>query len=94
MCQLQLLFLVILLITVSVSHNVIYFEYFMLMSHGVNKKAPRIVSPNPPLAGFHQACCFTNNTLSTIFCSDVTDYCKNNAFSKQNNFFLPTAGRF
>ena len=29
MCQLQLLLLVILLITVLVSHNVIYLEYFM-----------------------------------------------------------------
>ena len=40
MCQLQLLLLVILLITVLVSHNVIYY--------GVNKKAPTIVSPTPP----------------------------------------------
>ena len=47
MCQLQLLLLVILLITVLVSHNVIYLEYFMPMSHGVNKKAPTIVFPNP-----------------------------------------------
>ena len=48
MCQLQLLLLVILLITVLVSHNVIYLEYFMPMSHGVNKKAFAIVSPTPP----------------------------------------------
>ena len=74
MCQLQLLLLVILLITVLVSHNVIY--------RGVNKKAPTIVSPTPPLTGFHQAYCFTSNTLSTFFCSDLTDYCKNNVFSK------------
>ena len=47
MCQLQLLLLVILLITVLVSHNVIYLEYFMPMSHGVNKKVPTIVSPTP-----------------------------------------------
>ena len=47
MCQLQLLLLVILLITVFVSHNVIYLEYFMPMSHGVNKKAPTAVSPTP-----------------------------------------------
>ena len=40
MCQLQLFLLVILLITVLVSHNVIYFEYFMPMSLGINKKAP------------------------------------------------------
>ena len=47
MFQLQLLLLVILLITVLMSHNVIHLEYFMPMSHGVNKKAPTIVSPNP-----------------------------------------------
>ena len=46
MCQLQLLSLVILLITDT--HNVIYLEYFKPMSHGVNKKAPTIVSPTPP----------------------------------------------
>ena len=82
MCQLQLLFLVILLITVSVSHNVIYFEYFMLMSHGAIRRLLELSPPTLPLAGFHQACCFTSNTLSTFFCSDVTDYCKHNAFSK------------
>ena len=47
MCQLQLLLLVILLITVLVSHNVIYLEYFMPMSHGINKQAPKIVSTRP-----------------------------------------------
>ena len=59
----------------------------MSMSHGVNKKAHTIVSanlppPHLPLTGFHQACCFTSNSLSTFFCSDLTDYCKNKAFSK------------
>ena len=83
MYQLQLLLLAILLITVLVSQNVIYLEYFMLMSHGVNKKAPKIVSLYPsPLTGFHQACYLTSNNLSTFFCSDLTNYCKNNAFSK------------
>ena len=48
MCQLQLLFLIILLIAVLVSHNVIYLEYFMPVSHDVNKKAPTIISPTPP----------------------------------------------
>ena len=47
MFQLQLLLLVILLITMLVSHNVIYFEYFMPMSHGINKQAPKIVSTRP-----------------------------------------------
>ena len=48
MCQLKLLLLLILLITVLVSHNVIYLEYFMPMSHGVNRKAPTIfpLAPN------------------------------------------------
>ena len=50
MCQLQLLSLVILLITDT--HNVIYLEYFKPMSHGVNKKAPTIVSPTPPRKRF------------------------------------------
>ena len=36
-----------LLITVLVSHSVIYVEYFMPMSHGVNEKGPTIVSPHP-----------------------------------------------
>ena len=70
MCQLQLFLLVTLLITVLVSHNVIFFEYFMPMSHGINKKAPTMT------------CCFTSNNLSTFFCSDLTDYQRNNAFSK------------
>ena len=59
-----------------------YLEYFMPMSHGVNKKAPTFVSLIPPLTGSHKASCFASNTLSSFFCSDRTDYCKNNAFSK------------
>ena len=70
----QLLLLVILLVTVLVSHNVINFEYFMPMSHGVNKKVPTTISPNPPSNRFSPACCF---------CSYLTDYCKNNSFTKQ-----------
>ena len=65
-------------ITVSVSHNVICFEYFMPISHGVNKKAPRIVSLNPPTNQVFTrlVCCFIRNTLSTLFfCSALTDYC-------------------
>ena len=34
-------------ITVLASHNVICFGYFMSMTHGVNKKAPQIASPQP-----------------------------------------------
>ena len=44
-------------ITVLVLHYVICFGYFISMSHGVNKKAPPIVSPRPSyLLGFHQVC--------------------------------------
>ena len=42
-------------ITVFVQHTVICFEYFMPMSHGVNKKAPPIIRSNASLIpGFHQ----------------------------------------
>ena len=49
MCQLDLLLLLILLVTVLVSHSVIYLEYFMPMSHGVDKKAPIIVKAKIPI---------------------------------------------
>ena len=60
-------------ITVSISHNVICFRYFMPMRHGVNKKAPPVVSPtSPPYQVFNRfICCFTRNTLSNFFCSDL-----------------------
>ena len=58
MCQLQLLLLAILLITVLVSQNVIYVEYFMPMSHGVKKKAPTNVSPTPSYNKFSQGLLF------------------------------------
>ena len=35
-----------------VSHNFICFGYFMSMSRGVNKKAPKIVPPTLPLTMF------------------------------------------
>ena len=35
-------------ITVLVSHNIIFFEFFMPMSHGFNKKTPSSVSPHLP----------------------------------------------
>ena len=56
--QLQLLLLVILLITVLVSRNVIYLEYVMHMSHGVNKKALTMVSPTPPPNRFSRGLLF------------------------------------
>ena len=42
-------------ITVLVSHNAICCGYFIPMSHGVNKKAPPIVSLTD-LPAFHQVC--------------------------------------
>ena len=40
--------------------------------HGVNKKAPAIVSPTtfPYKVLTRLVCCFTRNILSTFFCSD------------------------
>ena len=35
-------------ITVLVSHNIIFFGFFMPLSHGVNKKTPSSVSPHLP----------------------------------------------
>ena len=35
-------------ITVLVSHSVLFFEYFMRMSHGVNKKTPPSAFPHLP----------------------------------------------
>ena len=51
--------------------------------HGVNKKAPPVVSSTPlPYQVFTRlVCCFTRNTLSTFFCSDQI-IAKNNAFLK------------
>ena len=37
-------------ITVLVSQNIIFFGYFMPMSHSVNKKTPPSASPNLPLS--------------------------------------------
>ena len=68
--------------TVLVSHNVICFRYFMPMSHGVNKKAPTIVSPHPsPLLGFHQCLLFYKQYFINLLLL-WSDYCKKNAFSK------------
>ena len=73
-------------ITVLGSHNNIFFGYFMPFSHGVNKKASSTPLPNQVFARF--VCCFTRNTLSNFFSSDLTDYCKNNVFSKSNLLFF------
>ena len=59
-------------ITVLVSHNDIYFGYFIPMDHGVNKKAALIVSTtSPPYQVFTWfVCCFARGILSTFSCSD------------------------
>ena len=69
----------------------------MSMSHGVNKKAHTIVSPNPPPPPPHPPPppippspyqVFTRLVVLQVivyqpfFCSDLTDYCKNKAFPK------------
>ena len=38
------------------------------------RRCLQLSPPTLPLTGFHQACCFYSN---------LTDYCKNNAFTKQ-----------
>ena len=52
-------------ITVLVSHNAICFGHFIPMSHGVNKKAPPIISSHPiwPRLFF----CFKRHALWTFF---------------------------
>ena len=92
MYQLSILLLVILLM----SRNVIFFEYFMPMSHVVNKTLPSISSTPPfPYHLFTRfLCCCTIKTLSSLFCSDQI-IAKENAFSKENEFiFQLTADRF
>ena len=55
----------------------------------VSKEALTIVSPtsspNQVFARF--VYCFTINTLSICFCSDLTDYCKNMHFKGKTIFF-------
>ena len=56
-------------ITVLVSQNIIFFGFFMPMSHGVNKKTPPSASPTTlSPSRFYKKyltkffCCFTRNT--------------------------------
>ena len=82
MFQLQLILFVILLITV-LCHMMLYTMNILCLWAMLSIKRLLQLSPPPlPLTGFHQACCFRSNNLSTFFCSDLTDYSKNNAFSK------------
>ena len=75
-------------ITVLVSHSVICFGYFMPMSHGVNKKAPPIVSPHPsPLPGFVQVCLLFYNKNFLNLLSLWLDYCKKQCIFKLKQIF-------
>ena len=79
----QKLFMSINNITVLVSDNVICFGHFMLMIHGVDKKACRILFPTPLHCHVFTrfVCYFLSNALSTFLFSDHIN-AKNNAFSK------------
>ena len=44
-------------ITVLVSHNIIFYRFFISVNHGVNKKTPSSVSPTSiSLPSFQQVC--------------------------------------
>ena len=85
----SIIIIVISNITVSASHNVICFGYFMPMSHGVNKKSPTIASLHFPTNQVFTrfVCCFTRNTLWTFFYSALTDYCKKECIFKVKQIF-------
>ena len=73
-------------IIVLVSYNVVYFEYFVPMSHGVKKKAPWIVSPQPsPLPGFNQVCLLFYKILYQPYLL-WSNYCEDDAFSNKTIF--------
>ena len=75
-------------IAVLVSHSVICFGYFMPMSHGVNKKAPPIVSRHPsPLPGFLQVCLLFYNKNFLNLLSLWLDYCKKQCIFKVKQIF-------
>ena len=88
-------------IAVLLSHNVTCFAYFMTMSHGINKKAPTIVShqPPPPAPPLYQVlirfvCCFTRNILWTQFGS-AKIIAKIMHFQSKTNFLIQLiAGQF
>lgn len=69
-----------------VSLNVIFFGYFMHMSHGVNEKTCLSASPNSLANQMCTSffCCFTITTLSN-FCGLDQIIGKDNVFSKLKN---------
>ena len=73
-------------IIVLVSHNVIFFGYFMPTNHGVNRNTPHLLLFHSPLPGFHQGCCSTINASLTFFCLDR--FC----IFKVKQFFVSTHG--
>ena len=70
-------------ITVSVSRNIIFFGFFMPMSHGVNKKTPSSVSPHLP--GLFVV---LQEILYQPSFAVIKLFAKDNAFSKKIRFFL------
>ena len=72
-------------IAVLVSHSVIFFGYFMSLSHGINKKTPPSASYHPSLTNYlvfiRFVCCFAIDSSSTLFCSYQIN-AKDNAISK------------
>ena len=70
-------------ITVLVSHNIIFFEFFMPMSHGVNKKTPSSVSPHIPGLFF-----VLREILYQAFVAVIRLFEKDNVFSRKIRFFL------
>ena len=80
-----------------VSPNAICFRYLCQLAVVPIKRLLQFLShfPSPGQVFARFVCSFTRNTLSTFSCSDLTNYCKNNAFqSKTNIFFQLFAGRF
>ena len=72
-------------ITLLVSQNVIFFRYFILMGHAVNKKIPPSASfpPSSPYQVFTRFVCrFTINTLPNLFGSLALIIERDRSFSK------------
>ena len=78
-------------ITVSWSHNVTCFDYFMPMNQCISKKVPPIVSHRTsPVPGFHQVCLlFYKKYFINLFLL-WSDYCKKKCIFKVKQFFLST----
>ena len=70
-------------ITVLVSHNIIFFECFMPMSHGVNMKTPSSVSPHLP--GLFV---LLREILYQTSFAVIRLFEKEHAFSRKIRFFL------